>query len=95
MFATHKLYIKAVYSTKDVITFLFALLRSGLVGGMGWEKMEEGEPMETPVDVQVDSSQLPLVEGPDGDMVFRFYWLDAFEDVYNQPGEHLLLHDFA
>ncbi|CAM4722751.1 unnamed protein product [Leuciscus chuanchicus] len=62
------------------------MLISGLVGGMGWEKMEEGEPMETPVDVQVDSSQLPLVEGPDGDMVFRFYWLDAFEDLYNQPG---------
>uniref|UniRef100_A0A672SXJ7 DNA polymerase n=1 Tax=Sinocyclocheilus grahami TaxID=75366 RepID=A0A672SXJ7_SINGR len=42
--------------------------------------------MYAPVEVQVDSSQLPLVEGPDGDMVFRFYWLDAFEDQYNQPG---------
>lgn len=62
------------------------MLISGLVGGMGWEKMEEGKPIETPVEVQVDSSQLPLVEGPDGDMVFRFYWLDAFEDQYNQPG---------
>uniref|UniRef100_A0A671R8V1 DNA polymerase n=1 Tax=Sinocyclocheilus anshuiensis TaxID=1608454 RepID=A0A671R8V1_9TELE len=64
----------------------FALLRSGLGGGMGWEKIEEGEPIETPVEVQVDSSQLPLMEGPDGDMVFRFYWLDAFEDQYSQPG---------
>uniref|UniRef100_A0A8C1QB19 DNA polymerase n=1 Tax=Cyprinus carpio TaxID=7962 RepID=A0A8C1QB19_CYPCA len=44
------------------------------------------EPFETPVEVQVDSSQLPLMEGPDGDMVFRFYWLDAFEDQYSQPG---------
>uniref|UniRef100_A0A672P6E8 DNA polymerase n=1 Tax=Sinocyclocheilus grahami TaxID=75366 RepID=A0A672P6E8_SINGR len=59
---------------------------SGLGGGMGWEKIEEGEPIETPVEVQVDSSQLPLMEGPDGDMVFRFYWLDAFEDQYSQPG---------
>uniref|UniRef100_A0A8C1X1C3 DNA polymerase n=1 Tax=Cyprinus carpio TaxID=7962 RepID=A0A8C1X1C3_CYPCA len=59
---------------------------SGLGGGMGWEKIEEGDPNEAPVEVQVDSSQLPLVEGPDGDMVFRFYWLDAFEDQYNQPG---------
>uniref|UniRef100_A0A672SU74 DNA polymerase n=1 Tax=Sinocyclocheilus grahami TaxID=75366 RepID=A0A672SU74_SINGR len=59
---------------------------SGLGGGMGWEKIEEGELNEAPVEVQVDSSQLPLVEGPDGDMVFRFYWLDAFEDQYNQPG---------
>uniref|UniRef100_A0A672SW17 DNA polymerase alpha catalytic subunit-like n=1 Tax=Sinocyclocheilus grahami TaxID=75366 RepID=A0A672SW17_SINGR len=65
---------------------IFALLRSGLGGGMGWEKIEEGELNEAPVEVQVDSSQLPLVEGPDGDMVFRFYWLDAFEDQYNQPG---------
>uniref|UniRef100_A0A8C1CWR5 DNA polymerase n=1 Tax=Cyprinus carpio carpio TaxID=630221 RepID=A0A8C1CWR5_CYPCA len=49
-------------------------------------KIEEDEPFETPVEVQVDSSQLPLMEGPDGDMVFRFYWLDAFEDQYSQPG---------
>uniref|UniRef100_A0A8C2JGX2 DNA polymerase n=1 Tax=Cyprinus carpio TaxID=7962 RepID=A0A8C2JGX2_CYPCA len=62
------------------------MLISGLGGGMGWEKIEEGDPNEAPVEVQVDSSQLPLVEGPDGDMVFRFYWLDAFEDQYNQPG---------
>uniref|UniRef100_A0A671T8Z9 DNA polymerase n=1 Tax=Sinocyclocheilus anshuiensis TaxID=1608454 RepID=A0A671T8Z9_9TELE len=48
--------------------------------------MYEGELNEAPVEVQVDSSQLPLVEGPDGDMVFRFYWLDGFEDQYNQPG---------
>lgn len=73
---------------------LFALFRSGLIGGMGWEKMEEGEPIEPPVEVQVDSGQLPLVEGPDGDMVFRFYWLDAFEDQYSQPGGHLFLYDF-
>lgn len=62
------------------------VLKSGMVGGSCWEKMEEEEADEAPVEVQVDSSQLPLVEGPDGDMVFRFYWLDAFEDQYNQPG---------
>lgn len=60
-----------------------------MVGGMGWEKMEEADPTETHVEVQVDASQLPLVEGPDGDKVFRFYWLDAFEDQYSQPGQHL------
>uniref|UniRef100_A0A8D3D2K1 DNA polymerase n=1 Tax=Scophthalmus maximus TaxID=52904 RepID=A0A8D3D2K1_SCOMX len=37
-------------------------------------------------EVQVDSSKLPLVEGSDGEQVFRFYWLDAFEDQYSQPG---------
>uniref|UniRef100_A0A8B9KI61 DNA polymerase n=1 Tax=Astyanax mexicanus TaxID=7994 RepID=A0A8B9KI61_ASTMX len=62
------------------------VLKSGMVGGSCWEKMEEEEADEAPVEVQVDSSQLPLVEGPDGEMVFRFYWLDAFEDQYNQPG---------
>uniref|UniRef100_A0A8C2PYZ0 DNA polymerase n=1 Tax=Cyprinus carpio TaxID=7962 RepID=A0A8C2PYZ0_CYPCA len=75
-----------IFMPFSAITILFALLRSGLGGGMGWEKIEEGDPNEAPVEVQVDSSQLPLVEGPDGDMVFRFYWLDAFEDQYNQPG---------
>uniref|UniRef100_A0A8C2PYL4 DNA polymerase n=1 Tax=Cyprinus carpio TaxID=7962 RepID=A0A8C2PYL4_CYPCA len=77
---------EAIERPFSAITILFALLRSGLGGGMGWEKIEEGDPNEAPVEVQVDSSQLPLVEGPDGDMVFRFYWLDAFEDQYNQPG---------
>lgn len=38
------------------------------------------------MEVQVDSSQLPMVEGPDGEQVFRFYWLDAFEEPFNQPG---------
>uniref|UniRef100_A0A8D3CC77 DNA polymerase n=1 Tax=Scophthalmus maximus TaxID=52904 RepID=A0A8D3CC77_SCOMX len=41
---------------------------------------------EAPAEVQVDSSKLPLVEGSDGEQVFRFYWLDAFEDQYSQPG---------
>ncbi|XP_033841473.1 DNA polymerase alpha catalytic subunit [Periophthalmus magnuspinnatus] len=47
-----------------------------------WGQDEETAPAE----VQVDPSQLPLVEGPEGEMVFRFYWLDAFEDPYTQPG---------
>lgn len=62
-------------------------LRSGMVGGSCWGKMEEQEDDESPVEVQVDSSQLPMTEGADGEMVFRFYWLDAFEDQFNQPGE--------
>lgn len=50
--------------------------------GSTWGQEEETVPAE----VQVDSSQLPLVEGPEGEKVFRFYWLDAFEDPYSQPG---------
>ncbi|XP_061121439.1 DNA polymerase alpha catalytic subunit [Syngnathus typhle] len=47
---------------------------------------EEGPVNEAPAEVEVDSSKLPLVEGPDGEQLFRFYWLDAFEDPYTQPG---------
>ncbi|XP_061096553.1 DNA polymerase alpha catalytic subunit isoform X2 [Conger conger] len=58
------------------------LLHSGVFSEGGWEA-ETSEPV---VEVQVDSSQLPMVEGPDGELAFRFYWLDAFEDQYSQPG---------
>ncbi|XP_067343066.1 DNA polymerase alpha catalytic subunit isoform X2 [Channa argus] len=50
-----------------------------------WDQEDSGV-SEAPAEVQVDSSQLPLVEGGDGEQVFRFYWLDAFEDPYSQPG---------
>lgn len=61
-----------------------------MAGGSCWGETE-GEAAEAPAEVQVDSSQLPLVEGPDGEMLFRFYWLDAFEDQYSQPGKCLRL----
>lgn len=54
--------------------------------GSSWGQ-EEGGSSEAPAEIQVDSSQLPLVEGEDGEQVFRFYWLDAFEEPYSQPGE--------
>uniref|UniRef100_A0A8C9ZVL6 DNA polymerase n=1 Tax=Sander lucioperca TaxID=283035 RepID=A0A8C9ZVL6_SANLU len=54
--------------------------------GSSWGQEEEGGASEAPAEIQVDSSQLPLVEGADGEQVFRFYWLDAFEDPYSQPG---------
>ncbi|KAM3860865.1 DNA polymerase alpha catalytic subunit [Diretmus argenteus] len=61
------------------------VLQSNRVG-ISWGQEEEGGASEVPAEVLVDSSQLPLVEGPDGEQVFRFYWLDAFEDQYSQPG---------
>lgn len=36
----------------------------------------------------MDSNHLPLVKGADEEQVFQFYWLDAYEDQYNQPGNH-------
>lgn len=51
-----------------------------------WGQEEDGRASAAPVEIQLDSSQLPLVEGPDGEQVFRFYWLDAFEEAYNNQG---------
>ncbi|XP_041717792.2 DNA polymerase alpha catalytic subunit isoform X2 [Coregonus clupeaformis] len=59
------------------------VLLRGVLGG-SWGQ-EEGD-SEAPVEVQVDTSRLPLVEGPEGELMFRFYWLDAFEEQYSQPG---------
>lgn len=61
------------------------VLMAGRIGS-SWGQEEEDGATEALVEVQVDSSQLPLVEGPDGEQVFRFYWLDAFEEPFNQPG---------
>lgn len=49
---------------------------------VGWENVGA----ETPREVQVDSSHLPLVTDSAGDQVLRLYWLDAFEDAFKQPG---------
>ncbi|KAM4718751.1 DNA polymerase alpha catalytic subunit isoform 2-T2 [Anableps anableps] len=54
--------------------------------GSSWGQEEGSGVGEAPAEVQVDSSKLPLVGGTDGEQVFRFYWLDAFEDPYSQPG---------
>ncbi|XP_075053924.1 DNA polymerase alpha catalytic subunit [Mixophyes fleayi] len=54
-------------------------------GDSCWDQMPD-ETESVTNEVQVDSSLLPLVTDEDGDQVFRFYWLDAYEDQYNQPG---------
>ena len=43
-------------------------------------------------EVQVDFSHLPLVKGADEEQVFQFYWLDAYEDPYSQPGNHVVTY---
>lgn len=54
----------------------------------GWEsiKCNDTSHAEIAMDVQVDSSELPLVDDEDGNQVLRFYWLDVFEDPFKQPG---------
>ncbi|XP_004417564.1 PREDICTED: DNA polymerase alpha catalytic subunit-like, partial [Odobenus rosmarus divergens] len=51
-----------------------------------WDIDQEDDSSFSAQEVQVDSSHLPLVKGTDEEQVFQFYWLDAYEDQYNQPG---------
>ncbi|XP_038658169.1 DNA polymerase alpha catalytic subunit [Scyliorhinus canicula] len=51
-----------------------------------WDHMDQGENNSVVLEVQVDAGRLPLVTGSEGDQVFRFYWVDAYEDQYHQPG---------
>ncbi|XP_062982560.1 DNA polymerase alpha catalytic subunit [Elgaria multicarinata webbii] len=64
-------------------------LSSALPDVSCWDRIDENDDghlaseMES---IQVDASQLPLIIGEDGQQIFKFYWLDAYEDQYNQPG---------
>ncbi|XP_046595770.1 DNA polymerase alpha catalytic subunit [Neodiprion lecontei] len=40
----------------------------------------------TEMEISVDNSNLPLHVNETGEKIFRFYWWDAFEDPYKQPG---------
>ncbi|KAL2768884.1 DNA polymerase alpha catalytic subunit isoform 3 [Daubentonia madagascariensis] len=51
-----------------------------------WDIDQEDDSSFSAQEVQVDSNYLPLVKGTDEEQVFQFYWLDAYEDQYNQPG---------
>ncbi|XP_067896670.1 DNA polymerase alpha catalytic subunit [Heterodontus francisci] len=51
-----------------------------------WDRMDQDECDSVVVEVQVDAGRLPLVTGSEGEQVFRFYWVDAYEDQYHQPG---------
>ncbi|XP_045711924.1 DNA polymerase alpha catalytic subunit isoform X2 [Phyllostomus hastatus] len=51
-----------------------------------WDIDQEDDSSFLVQEVQVDSNYLPLVKGADEEQVFQFYWLDAYEDQYSQPG---------
>uniref|UniRef100_A0A8C2ZPJ5 DNA polymerase n=1 Tax=Cyclopterus lumpus TaxID=8103 RepID=A0A8C2ZPJ5_CYCLU len=72
-------------STVFRCSIFLSLSRSSRIGS-SWGQEEDDGVSEAPTEIQVDSSQLPLVEGAEGEQVFRFYWLDAFEDPYSKPG---------
>nr|XP_034328264.1 DNA polymerase alpha catalytic subunit isoform X1 [Crassostrea gigas] len=52
----------------------------------GWEKYQNDSQEESVAEVKVDTSELPLVTSSNGEQVLRFYWLDAYEDPYSNPG---------
>ncbi|CAK8686705.1 DNA polymerase alpha catalytic subunit-like [Clavelina lepadiformis] len=53
---------------------------------LGWETVKNEGSEVTTADLKIDSSSLPLHKTDDGEQVFRFYWIDAYEDQYKQPG---------
>ena len=55
-------------------------------GGTAWETVKSSQPEYT-ADIQVDSSQLPLIQDEDGEQVLKMFWIDAYEDQYKQPGK--------
>lgn len=59
------------------------------VSATGWETVKEELISQLPPNndpITVDDKNLPLVEDEDGNSFLKFYWLDAYEDSYNQPG---------
>ena len=57
----------------------------------GWETIKEELNLQAPppndeTPALIDSKTLPLMEDEDGDQFIRFYWLDAYEDSFRQPG---------
>ncbi|XP_031555098.1 DNA polymerase alpha catalytic subunit-like [Actinia tenebrosa] len=61
--------------------------RRELDGGSAWETIlgQEDCKQEVMMEVNVDSSSLPL-EDVNGEKVLKFYWFDAYEDRFRQPG---------
>ncbi|XP_054257765.1 DNA polymerase alpha catalytic subunit isoform X2 [Macrosteles quadrilineatus] len=58
-----------------------------LSNGALWDEMESSVKCpESATAVNVDPSQLPLTTNDNGEKVFRFFYWDAYEDIYKQPG---------
>ncbi|KAM7301016.1 DNA polymerase alpha catalytic subunit [Ixodes scapularis] len=49
-----------------------------------WTGVVAEDAVRRPADVKVES--LPLVENENGEKVVRFFWLDAYEDYFKNPG---------
>lgn len=58
----------------------------------GWETVREefGCSATPQPQLELTSSSLPVHQQENGDRVLSFYWLDAYEDQFNQPGKVFL-----
>ncbi|KAK4879037.1 hypothetical protein RN001_007183 [Aquatica leii] len=56
----------------------------------GWETMQEGTSNTVQADINLDRSQIPSIKNVEGKQVFRFFWWDAYENVFKRPGEIFL-----
>ncbi|CAG2056090.1 unnamed protein product, partial [Timema podura] len=54
----------------------------------GWETMQGSGKQDTSFlsDIELDPHRLPLTTTESGEKVFRFFWWDAYEDFFKQPG---------
>ncbi|CAI9736724.1 DNA polymerase alpha catalytic subunit-like [Octopus vulgaris] len=54
----------------------------------GWSLVNETktENLDDSVSMEIDSSKLPLTTDENGDQILRFYWFDAYEDIFNKKG---------
>lgn len=52
----------------------------------GWETMQEGTTNAAQIDVEIDSSKLPLTVNEEGKKVFRFFLWDVYENQAVKPG---------
>lgn len=51
----------------------------------GWQTLSSSS-NDTVPSINIDCSKLPLVEKDDGTKVFKFFYWDAYEDIFNKPG---------
>ncbi|XP_019480791.1 PREDICTED: DNA polymerase alpha catalytic subunit [Hipposideros armiger] len=77
---------KGVKTEADPQKGTTSCLGSFVPDGSCWDIDREDDSGFSAQDVQVDSNNLPLVKGADEEQVFQFFWLDAYEDQYSQPG---------
>ena len=53
---------------------------------LAWEEDFKHQTMETKDSVEDENVTLPIITNEAGEDVFRFFWWDAYEDPFKQPG---------